>query len=357
MSFLYCDPCVFVIENRYEILVLTNENGLIGIKIGDRIFYEENSGALPTEKTHAKIRVPQEALDNAQGYTVSFRKSIDRRAYYSLLGDECEAFYPFKPLTKTEDIHLYHVSDVHYRFELAKGTASYFGDDLDLLVVNGDIGEVETVGNYREVAKFVSEVSGGSVPTVFTRGNHDTRGRLAELYTDYFPAEGKNTYFTFDIGCLHGIVFDCGEDKTDAGVEYGGVNAFEPFRRRETDFFKGLVPSDKLTLAIGHLCPAQPTEEHGSIFDIEGDIYEEWIAELERVNTACMLCGHMHRAYILEKNDSRSLRSHNFPIIVGSACHNDTLWGTALTLHGNTVTVCFTDSCHTVMETHEIRLQ
>lgn len=356
MHFLYSNPCVFVIGNQYEILVLTKENGLVSIKVGDRIFYEENSGALSTEKRHARIRVPQGVLDSARGYTVSFRASINRRAYFSILGDECEVFFPFKPLTKTDDIHIYHIADVHYRFELAKQTASYFGDDLDLLVVNGDIGEVENVENYREVAKFVSEVSGGLVPTIFTRGNHDTRGHLAELYTDYFPAEGKNTYFTFDVGCLHGIVYDCGEDKTDNRTEYGGVNAFEAFRRRQTDFFKGLTASEKLTLAIGHVCPAQPTAEKGCIFDIEGHVYAEWIAELERINTACMLCGHIHHAYILEKNDPRSLRPHDFPVIVGSACYDDNIWGTAITLNGDTATVRFTDSSHNVMEIHEICL-
>jgi predicted MPP superfamily phosphohydrolase len=356
IDFLYGDPCVFVIEDQYEILVLTKENGLIGIKIGDRTFYAENSGVLSTEASHAKIRIPQDTLDRARGYTVSFRKSLDRRAYFSLLGDETEVFYPFKPLTKTENIRLYHIADVHYRFALAKQTATYFGDDLDLLVVNGDIGEVETVENYREVAKFVSEISGGSIPTVFVRGNHDTRGRLAERYTDYFPANGKNTYFTFDVGCLHGIVYDCGEDKLDNHAEYGGVNAFEAFRQRETAFFKALVPSDKLTLAIGHICPIPPIEETGSVFDIERERYPQWVAELERVNTALMLCGHIHRAYLLESNMPESLRPHNFPVVLGSACYDDTLWGAAITLNGDTATVCFTDSLHNVRETHEIRL-
>ena len=356
MSFLYCNPCVFVIGREYEILVLTNENGLVSIRIGDKTFYEENSGALSTEKRHAKIRVPMTLLDTEKKYTVTFRKSVNRRAYYSLLGESEQAEYSFKPLTKADGINIYHISDVHYRFDIAKKTASYFGGDLDLLVVNGDIGEVETVENYREVAKFVGDVTSGSIPTVFVRGNHDTRGHLAELYTDYFPADGKKTYFTFDIGVLHGIVYDCGEDKTDDHTEYGGVNIFEQFRRSQTEFFKSLEPSDKLTIAIGHICPAQPTSEKVCEFDIDGEVYSEWISELERVNTSFMLCGHIHRAYVLEKNDPRSLRPHNFPVIVGSACYFDKneIWGTAIRIENGKAKICFTDSSRSVTEAHEI---
>ncbi len=359
MSFLYCNPCVFAIGNEYEILVLTNENGLVTVKVGDEIFYEENSGALSTEKNRAKIRIPMGVLDSAGKYSISFRKSINRRAYYSQLGDEEEITYSFKPITKTDGINIYHISDVHYHFDIAKETASYFGSDLDLLVVNGDIGEVETVENYREVAKFVGDLTNGEIPSVFVRGNHDTRGHLAEIYTDYFPADGKKTYYTFDIGTLHGIVFDCGEDKVDNSIEYGGVNIFQSFRKQETEFLKSLVPSDKLTFAIGHICPAQPTGQKGGQFDIDGDVYEKWITEFERINIKFMLCGHIHRTYILKNNDTRSLRPHNFPVIVGAACYFERkdLWGTAITLKDGKATVLFTNPAHNVIEAHEIDLK
>lgn len=357
MDFLYCSPCVFTIGNEYEILVLTNENGLISIKIADKIFYEENSGALYSERNYAKIRVPMELLDTQKEYTVSFRRSVDRKAYFSVLEEPVEVNYAFKPLEKTDNINIYHIADVHYFFEIAKRTASYFGSDLDLLIVNGDIGEVETVENYREVAKFVAEVSQGSIPTLFVRGNHDTRGRFAELYTDYFPANAKSTYFTFDVGPIHGIVFDCGEDKPDDCSAYGGTNAFEPYRRRQTEFFRSLKPSDKLTLAIGHICPAQPAEIKSH--EIEGELYSEWISEFERLDTSLMICGHMHFAYILQSNDPQSFRPHKFPIVVGSACYfeNNDMWGAAITISGKKALVRFTDANHNVKESHEINLK
>lgn len=354
MGFLYCDPCVFVIGKEYEILILVNKNGIISICIDGKKYYEDNTGVLSSEKNFAKIRVPQSELDNAKAYTVGYRMTINRKGYFSEFGDEQTKTYSFKPLLKTDDINLYHIADVHYRFELAKKTSTYFGNDLDALLVNGDIGEVETEENYREVGKFVGDLTRGGLPTVFVRGNHDTRGHLAELYTEYFPAEGKKTYFTFELGPLHGVAFDCGEDKDDSHAEYGGVNAFAPFRQRETDFFKNLERSDKLTFAIGHIPLPRPNE--GEAFMIEDDTYRVWNTELERINIAFMICGHLHRAFLLKKNDRRCLRPHDYPIIVGAERQKEDLWGTAMTISGNTLTVKFTDCEHKVRENHTITL-
>lgn len=364
MSFLKCLPSVFVIGKEYEILINVNQNGLCAIEIDGVSYYEDNAGALSTEKTYAKIRVPQSVLNAARGYTVSYRRSVNRRAYFSELGPkECEHF-PFKPLEKEEDIHIYHVSDVHYAFEQAVQMASFFGEALDLLVVNGDIGEVETEDNYFEVCRFVGEIAHGEIPVVFVRGNHDTRGHLAERFTDFFPANGKQTYYSFELGCLRGIVLDCGEDKPDASEEYGGVNDFEGFRRRETAFLESLVPAEgKLTFAVSHICPAQNTRERGVIFDIEDEVYRIWNDELARLGVRFMLSGHIHKTYILEPNDERSLRPHSYPVVVGSerAGHRRegalALKGAAMTLDRERLTVRFTDRNRTVCETHVIEFK
>lgn len=41
--FLKCNPTVFVINDEYEILVITQKNGLISVEIGGSIYYPENS--------------------------------------------------------------------------------------------------------------------------------------------------------------------------------------------------------------------------------------------------------------------------------------------------------------------------
>ena len=358
MDFLKCTPSVFVIGNEYEISVNTNENGIIYVKIGDTFYYEDFAGVLSSEKKHSKIRIPQRALDNARKYQIVFRRTVNRKAYRSELDEAQTADFEFKPLTKTDGINIYHVSDVHYHFDVAKKTCSYFGDDLDLLIVNGDIGEVETVENYVEVSRFVGDISLGKIPVIFVRGNHDTRGKLAERFGDFFPTNAKNTYYDFEIGPLCGVALDCGEDKPDSHAEYNGVNVFELFRRRETEFLRSVPKKEnKLTFAVSHVCPSCTTRTKGNVFDIERDVYTEWNAELDRIGISFMITGHIHRAFLIDKNSEMNTLPHNYPVIVGVECFgNDDLWGTAMTILGNKLTVRFTNSACEIVQEHTIDL-
>ncbi|MBQ8321002.1 MAG: metallophosphoesterase [Clostridia bacterium] len=358
MGFLKFNPAVYVIGEEYEVAVAVESFGLVTVRVGDEIFYEDNSGVLPTEKLYARIRIPQAVLDGAGGYTVVFRRTIERKSYWSTLGEEETAVYSFKAPRHGKELNLYHISDVHYCFESAKKVASYFGDDTDLYIFNGDIGEVQTDEDYLAVCRLVGEIAGGNIPVLFVRGNHDTRGRLPEKYTDYFPANGKQTYFTAKFGDLKLLCLDLGEDKRDDCIEYGGFNNFHGFRLKETEFLRALLSKgEEFDMAICHIpssinnskCP-------GDKFDIDGEIFEEWNSIIAKLNVKVMLSGHKHKAYVLNKNDKRSIRPHDFPIIVGSVADDDYLMGAALTLSKETLTVKFTDKEHNVAEEYEIHL-
>ena len=369
MSFLSCTPSVFVIGREYEILLILKAYGLCYIKVGDEIYYEENSGVLPSERRIVKIRLPQKSLDDAKGYTVVFRETEERKSYFSTFKPLQTQEFIFKPLEKTENIHIYHIADVHYRFEEAKKMARYFGEDTDLFVVNGDIGEVETEENFLEVCELVGEISKGEIPVIFVRGNHDTRGRLAELYSKYFPVDGKKTYFSFELGCLNGVVLDCGEDKPDSNEEYDatketpqeyrGTNRFHAYRQQQLRFLQttDLETENKITFAVSHICPIKATSSAGSVFDIERELYGKWNAELERIKIKFMLCGHFHKAFILTQGDEQNLIDHTYPVVVGSAYTDDDLWGAAITLNKDKMEVYFTNVEKKIIQTYELMLR
>ena len=351
MSFLKCHPSVFVIEDEYEILVSLKENGICYIEINDNVYYEENSGVLSSEKNYFKIRVPQNVLDKACSYKIMYRRSINRKAYFSEMGEIEVEIYRFKPLIKEENINIYHIADVHYHFEIGKKTASYFGKDLDLLVVNGDIGEVERVEDYFNVAEFIGDIAMGEIPIIFARGNHDTRGKLAELYTNFFPANNKQTYYIFSLGRLSGVVLDCGEDKLDHHEEYNSVNDFSLFRMKETEFLKSVnLNSNSIKFAVSHICPMQTSKTPFDVFDICRDVYEVWNDELKRIGISFMLSAHMHKAYLLEKNSPNALIKNHFPVIVGSEWNEDEFYGCALTINKEEMIVKFTNSKKEIKE-------
>ncbi len=368
MSFLACTPTVFVIGDSYEILLYANAPGLFSLRVGDETYYEEGSGVLSSGNTFVKIRVPQAALDAAKEYEVIYRKTVLRRAYFSQFEEEETAVFAFSPVPSEGDVHIYYTADVHYHFATAERTVTYFGDKLDLLIANGDLGEVEKEEDYLDVCRFLGNASGGHIPVVMARGNHDTRGRLAERFTDYFPADGKRTYYTFTLPALSGIVLDCGEDKWDNHEEYGGgyngervyngTNIFERYRREEAAFLRSLeIGGDRPLIAISHICPSMSTFNKGDIFDIEHERYAEWNRELARLGVDVMLSGHLHKTFLLEPHDERATTDNPYPVIVGSSMtySGDTIVGTAITLRRDGLTYQFTNQDHAVLEEGEIK--
>ena len=367
MSFLACTPSVFVIGDSYEILLYADAPGLFSVRVGEETYYEENSGVLSSERLFVKIRVPQAALDAAGEYEVIYRKTIDRRAYFSQFEEEERVCFAFSAVPSEGDIHIYYTADVHYHFATAERTVTYFGDALHLLIANGDLGEVEKEEDYLDVCRFLGNATGGRVPIVMARGNHDTRGHLSERFTDYFPANGKKTYFTFTLGAFCGLVLDCGEDKWDNHAEYGGghngekvyngTNVFERYRREEAEFLRTLsLPKDRPIIAISHICPSMTAMTKDSIFNIDGETYAAWNRELERLGVDVMLCGHLHKTFVLDKHDERATTDNPYPVIVGSSMtySGTEIVGTAITLRRDGLHYRFTDQDHAVRAEGEI---
>lgn len=358
MKFLRCYPSVFVIGKSYEITLNAYEKGIFAINVGNKIYYEQNSGVLSSEKKYAKIRIPQKALDKYQEYRVIFRKTIERTDYFSKFEDEVDAKFSFKPLTKKNNINIYHIGDVHSRFDLAHKCASYFQDDLDILIVNGDICEVKVMEDYINVFKFLGDFTKGYLPIIFARGNHDTRGNLAEIFTDFFPSNNKKTFYKFTLGCLNGIVLDLGEDKVDSHPEYNNCNNFKEFRKEQLKFLKRIkLDNSKINFVVTHMSHVEKSKFEGCCFDDERPVYVGYNQELERNKIDFMLTAHKHQAYVLEaNNEDKSLIKHNYPIIVGTACYfEEDLWGTAITIKDNAIIFKFTDTSHRVRDTFEIK--
>ncbi len=377
MSFLACNPTVFVIGNEYEILITAKEKGIFSVRINGESYYVENSGVLPSEKTIAKIRVPQDVLNAAKTYEIVFRAAINRRGYFSQFKPSQTESFSFKPLEKTENIHIYHIADIHGAFEKTKNAAFYFGDDTDLFIFNGDIGEANYEDSYFEICKYVGDISKGNVPVVYARGNHDARGKLAERFSEYFPTNGQNTFYTFELGILQGVVLDCGEDKRDDHTDekfdipevYGGVNIFHAYRQKELRWLREtkLSSDEKITFAISHICPVLASLRPGwGCDDIERDCYGQLNAELERLGVQFMLSGHYHNSFIVFPDDERNIIPHNYPVVfaskltgvkyAGGLMSLEKFYGAAITVNKDKIEVLFTDQNHEILEQHVINI-
>lgn len=342
-DFLACLPNVFVVHDDYQIVINLKEPGICRLRIGNRDVYEPGYGVYRTERKVHKFTFPQKILDTACSYTVFFRGVTERKAYFSVTDEQEEAeTFAFHPITKEDDIRAVYIADVHGNYSpnnypAAERAVAAFGE-VDFYIVNGDIGEIETEQMLVEINAFIGRISRGEKPVIIGRGNHDTRGKLAEQLPDHIATDGEKTYFNFTLGPIGGLVLDCGEDKLDNNVEYGGVNCFEPYRAAEArDLTRMKMPDAKYTMAISHVAFMTNTAMHG-VFDIMPATYEIFGRALNRMNPDFFIAGHSHRFEFYPADYAGSKIPHRYPVIVGSRLDKDGYACTGLVLRDSSVT-------------------
>ena len=324
-------PCVFLVGQTYQIIFNTLERGIAWVEVGGAQYPDEKGGLMRSETTVHRAVVPCAALDESREYTVCFRALPERRPYYPELGPEEREVYPFRPVDWSDGAQLMMIGDTHSCVEEGIATGRHFGDKLDLLVMNGDIpAESKTERDVLAVFDIAGGVTGGERPVLFIRGNHDTRGKFAVEFLDFIGTDQGNTYFTFRTGSLWGIVLDCGEDKWDDSVEYGGIVRCAPFRRRQREFLRRVLaekekefaaPGVRTRLAFCHVPFMTDLMGLDKKFDIEQELYAEWTALLNGMGIDLMLCAHHHQLATYPAGDAGLRYGAAFPVIVGTEPH------------------------------------
>lgn len=318
-------PIVYAVHKDYQIMVPVTCELVMWVEIGDQTFYDDSNGILRSSSTTHRMTVPMELLDKEKHYKIGYRVIKERKPYFTEAEDAAYFESDFRPITKSP-IKIYHIADAHNEVERPVAAGSYFGDELDLLILNGDIpnhsGAIEYFTSIHQIA---AQLTNGEIPVVFSRGNHDMRGIFAEQIADHTPTDCGRSYYTFRLGSLWGLVLDCAEDKPDDHPAYGFMNCCEDFRRRETAFIRKIIQNKaseydeegvENRLVIVHNPFTQTLEEP---FDIEQETYTEWATLLrEHVKPQLMICGHMHEAYISHIGSQTDHKGQPCPVVVAS---------------------------------------
>lgn len=351
-------PVVYAVGHEYQIMVPVTCECLMWVQVGDRCYYDDSNGILRSGVTTHRMTVPMEELNRARSYTVCFRRVIQRKPYRTETHEIEYYESSFRPVPEDRPLHIYHIADTHNRVETPVAAGRYFGEELDLLILNGDIpnhsGEIAFLATIHQIA---SEITGGELPVVFSRGNHDTRGVYAENIADHTPTRNGCSYFSFRLGHLWGLVLDCGEDKPDDNVEYGHTICCSDFRRRETEYIRSIIqnareeyeaPGVTNRLVISH---APFTRDYEPPFNIENETYTEWVRLLrEYVKPQLLLHGHVHGCYITRPGDELDHRGQPCPVICGSRPEDNRFIATALVLEKDGCRVIFNDSNGEILE-------
>jgi len=356
-------PAVFAVNDTYQIFVPVTSQSLMWIRVDGECYYDESNGIMRSLSDLHKVTVPMDKVDKAGKYTVCIRPIVERKPYFTETEAVREYEFSFRPLPRN-NVRIYHISDAHNRIIGPVAAAKAFGN-IDLLLLNGDVidhsGDPSKFDNVYEIC---SQLTGGNIPVVFSRGNHDMRGNYAEKFAEYTPNSHGNTYYTFRLGSLWGILLDCGEDKEDGHEEYGYTVCCTAFRKRQTEFLKKVIADAEneyaaegvtTRLVISHNPFTHQLEDP---FDIETERYTEWAKLLkEHVKPHLMICGHFHTTEVRYPGESWDHLGQPCPIVVGAMpLKNDGFVGCGMEIGKDRIKVEFTDhKGNTVQEDTIIR--
>ncbi len=359
MKIMKTSPAVFAVGNSYHIMVPVECESIMWVKVGDENYYDESNGIMRSKTYIHRMIVPKDKLDSAKEYTVCLRRVIDRKPYFPETEDEENFVYKFKPV-EGDKIRLFHIADTHNMIEQPYAAAKAYGD-IDLLVMNGDIPDHSgTQENILNVYYIAEKITGGRIPIVFARGNHDMRGAMAENFAEYTPNENGCTYYSFRMGDMWGLVLDCGEDKDDSSEAYGYMVACHDFRLRQTEYIKKVIANAeneyaadgvKYKVVIAH----NPfTKICNPPFDIETEIYSQWVRLLrEEIKPDMILCGHLHKTTVIECGSEEDAHGQPCPVVIGAKPvkteNGNHYIGAGISLDGE-ITVSYVDSNEKLLE-------
>lgn len=285
-------PMVIDNGSGYSVVFSTNDRGTAYIEytFEGKAYkvYDQTAGRLNTERNIHSIKVPYEHLRN-NSYSVGSTRVIDEFSYGSRLGKTVvSGEYMFK-VNESDNQEWLVISDWHTMLDKAYKAVDYMGE-YDAVVLLGDATpgvdfEEEVI---RNVVQFGGEISEGSMPVIYVRGNHETRGAYAN---DLAVALGLDEfYYTTSVGDYSFLVLDSGEDKDDSHSEYGGMTDYNTYRASMIEWLKGQEVENDKVIALSH---------SWRISDVEKELSLAGWAEINRLGARMMLSGHHHQCRFL----------------------------------------------------------
>ena len=291
------EPVVYAVEDTYQIVFSTNHPATAWVEIGGVAYYDLYAGSMKSKDTVHKITVPQAKLDEAKGYSIHAEKMIYRGPFGGFKGRKISKDYTFRPVNTEDGLVYYTMTDVHHARKGAVAAALSV-ENLDFLVILGDsVGMVEYEKDVQFSNLLAHDVTGGQIPVVYARGNHEIKGAYAELLYKYVGSKNEGFYYWFTLSDIFGINLDLGEDHDDGWWEYYGTDRFDLYRAEQTEFLRELVEekpyeNSDYTLVTCHI-PIQFVNSRKDHVEVK----EEWTELLNQIQPDLAVYGHQHDLY------------------------------------------------------------
>ncbi|MBR5489707.1 MAG: metallophosphoesterase [Oscillospiraceae bacterium] len=291
------EPVVYAVEDTYQIVFSTNHSAAAWVEVGGESYYELYAGSMKSNDNVHKITVPQEKLDGAKSYSIHAEKMIYRGPFGGFKGKEISKEYSFRPVNSADGLVYYTMTDVHHARDGAVAAAKAV-ENLDFLVILGDsVGMMDYESDVQFSNLLAHDVTGGEIPVVYSRGNHEIKGAYGETLYKYVGSKGESFYYYFTLSDVFGINLDLGEDHDDGWWEYYGTDRFTLYHNEQTKFLTALAESKpyedyNYTLVTCHI----PIQFVNSRFDHDA-VKADWTAILNSIAPDLAVYGHQHDLY------------------------------------------------------------
>lgn len=343
---------VFAVDDEYQIAFSSSHQSIGSLTVNGKTYHDERNGENNVSKLH-KISVPKEELDGAKAYSVRAQSVALNTAYLPSKGVTLTEEYSFRPVDESDGIQIYNLSDTHECISGPSAAAAYFKDKLDLLILNGDIiNDVSSEYQISLIYKLAHRVTGGRVPVIYARGNHECNGSLAAELNRYVGCADRGFYYKVKVGtALSLLIIDTGNDMADTNPLISPVANFDEMRKREKEWLATLSGRSgcEYDLLVAHM--AYPL----SGYQKESCAWSDFARALTKLTRRAdlALCGHSHKLDVALPNEGENSTA-DFPVVRGSLRSNSSFdkegvspfafTGTAIEIKDGKVNIKFTNA-------------
>ena len=286
-------------------------------------FYETVAGRRVSGTMH-RIRVSGLEPGKAYRYRVHGKQVVDdSNAYGTVWGPEGVIAKEVRGIrtldTKAAQCRFSVVNDMHAQFDrFATLTRDLKPEDIDFFAMNGDI--VSYVNSIDTMMKYTfgpAKELLRRVPSLYVRGNHESRGREFDKVPTLFDTPTGEFYFQFRQGPCAFLVLDGGEDKPDSSGEYSGTADYDTYRAAQLEWLKEAVKEPSFRDAPWHIVLIHiPTISHFEPWYSQQWLCDHVLPVLNEAGVDLMLSGHHHK-YIYTAPHEKG-NANDFPILVNS---------------------------------------
>jgi endonuclease/exonuclease/phosphatase family metal-dependent hydrolase/Icc-related predicted phosphoesterase len=250
-------------------------------------------------------------------YRVVSQEITRYSSYYKEFGDtvrtELKSFTTWSD--KQRDFRVIVYNDLHSNMAMFNKLHSLVEQKpYDLVIFNGDcFDDVEVEADIvNRLNSYTPRIKSDEVPSIFIRGNHETRGEYSLQLWNYLERINGRSYGAFSLGDTRFVLLDCGEDKPDDHPVYYGMNDFTQHRIDQADFLKEELKSVAFRKAKRRILI-----HHIPIFGVRADSFSPcsdlWVPVLRKAPFDISLNGHTHRFRVIDTGQA----GNGFPVIIG----------------------------------------